>query len=84
MDKKDFADGIHFDIWDEEMIPDFLERPMVVTSVLVRGRQEGRVTEQSTEVVQGRAPVWWLQKLEGARKQILPSSPGEEPALHTP
>lgn len=55
--KKDFADGIHFKIWDEEMIPDFLERPTVVTRVPVRGRQEGRVTEQMTEVVQGGAPM---------------------------
>lgn len=66
------------------MIPDFLEKPKVITSVLVRGRQEGTVTEQMTEVVQGGALKRQLLKLEGARKQILPNSPGEKPALQIP
>ena len=44
-------------MWDKDMIPDFLEKPTVVTRVLIGGRQEGTVTQQMTEVVQGGAPT---------------------------
>lgn len=66
----------NFQIRDEEMIPDFLEKPTVVTRALVRGRQEGTVTSKQqkwcTEGPQSDRSRSW----KGRGNRSCPAAPG--------